>query len=276
MVVTTNSSIAGESTGKTGVETEPCTYVIIIGNNKYFREGSSLNLEDLTGACQDARCLENAFGYRAKMSKRKQVVFACLLDATAETIRDAIKKAPQRLTPNSNLMVFFSGHSFEVKGGWTYIVPATPSGYEDYIPLESFLQECIEQNQLKYIHTCCFFFSCRRLEKREHFPEAKMVELDETNSYICVYLCRQGEGLTDWCHAALSCSFLLHHDEICELGSLLTKFKEESEFLSLGSVEVNYVPDEIRETVVLFDNFWNHDFPDARPAIRPYAKVISN
>lgn len=225
--------------------------VIVIGINKYeCRYSSNLDFEDLTGACHDAECLARAFRYCGRYSQREMVV-KCLLDASAEQIRTTVKEMVGRLTQDSVLMVFFSGHAMQVEDRWTYIVPARPQGYEDCIPLESFLQECVEERNLKYVHVCCFFLSCRHYEDPVHFPDASMVELEETNSYICVYVCREGEGLTDWCHAAKALSFLLCSC-VHELGPLLTKFQEESEFLSLGSVAVNWVPDEIRQTVELF------------------------
>ena len=231
---------------------ERCTYVIVIGINKYKSPETTSNLgfEDLKGACHDAKCLVRAFRHCGRISQRKLVVQS-LLNASAEQIRKTVKKTVGRLTQDSVLMVFFSGHAMQVEDRWTYIVPAHPQRYEDCIPLESFLQECVEERNLKYVHVCCFFLSCRHYEDPVHFPDATMVELEETNSYICVYVCREGEGLTDWCHAAKALSFLLYTG-VCELGPLLTKFKEESEFLSLGSVAVNWVPDEIRQTVELF------------------------
>ena len=226
--------------------------MIVIGINKYKSPETTSNLgfEDLNGACHDAKCLARAFNHCGKTSQRKLVVQS-LLNARAEQIKTTVKETVGRLTQNSVLMVFFSGHAMQVPDRWTYIVPAHPQGYEDCIPLESFLQECVEERNLKYVHVCCFFLSCRHYEDPVHFPDAPMVELEETNSYICVYVCREGEGLTDWCHAAKALSFLLFTG-VCELGPLLTKFKEESEFLSLGSVAVNWVPDEIRQTVELF------------------------
>ena len=252
--------------------------MIVIGINKYKSPETTSNLgfEDLAGACHDAFCLAQAFRYCGLISQRKLVVQS-LLDASAEQIRKTVKETIGRLTQDSVLMVFFSRHAMQVEDPWTYIVPAEPQRYEDCIPLESFLQECVEERKLTYVHVCCFFLSCRHYEDPVHFPDAPMVELEETNSYICVYVCREGEGLTDWCHAAKALSFLLVTG-VRELGPLLTKFQEESEFLSLGSVAVNWVPDEIRQTVELFtvpdDVNWIPVGADQLPRGRSYRPIM--
>ena len=117
--------------------------------------------------------------------------------------------------------------------------------------MESFLQQCVEERNLKYVRVCCFFLCCRSFENDEHFSSPKMVERDESNSYICVYMCRKGEGIMDWSHAAPALSLLLYNGEVHELQSLLVKFEEESKFLSLGSVAVLFNLDEIRGTIQL-------------------------
>lgn len=222
-------------------------FAIVIGITKYKYEeeegaGGLGTFEDLPGAEVDATRLSATFtsiGIRTKV-----------LPSTwnANEIKEGIKEAIKDLKVECTLLLAYSGHALSSNDGQTWVVPSQARHYADCIPLMAFVQQCVEEKALKYVHVCCFYFSCRVAD--EELPHEPVLARDETNKYINVYMCPAGHGLTDWCHGAQSLCYLLQIGTF-ELPDLLKKFEEDSRFLSLGSVQVE-VDQQPGERIQLF------------------------